>query len=240
MKIIIYICLVFSLLLSCSSHKEINQNSIDKSKVLKNQKRMTFLKCEQPFSCIDLFDCYNPFLKSDKVFDYITNNESSKYFNLDTLLSCCLYVYEKNIERKELADECLYNYYYQKYHDAERRNIMGIPTGVFHNHIFKMWNSKNSFKVSLLFIKGKQQFEKALWDGECLNQKFVFLENIIFDKINKIDGQDIFTYLAKNNVYVTPSDCNDSYVQAANKLIQKAWVEGKIELKDTQSNNHKK
>jgi len=212
---------------ACSSHKrelaivESNSPKSDESVA----KPYIFEVCESKDDCTVLFDCYNSYFLSGKVLAFETRNESIKYFDFKQLLDCTIYLFNKDTLRKELADSCLYKYYYDyfQYH-------FSAGTAMWEEHSqLKKWNSKKAFEICILMME-KNSIDYT--EGYCVNRGVIFFENIVESRIKTIYGEEFNTYFYKNVKFQIDQkpDCFKSYYDALYPLIKKAWEDGKIVL----------
>jgi len=191
-----------------------------------------FKECASKDDCVVLFDCYHDFLYHPSIVDYQTRIIADRYFDFTKLKECAVYLYQTDSIRRELADNCLYNYgqtIFEKYSNQLGRSAM--PSGNLAEYTLKDWNSRRAFEVFLLWMSKNEH--DSMGHGDCTNVGVKFFDQIVAPKIKTIYGQDLNDYLGKHLDYDNEKnyeDCFDSFYNTLYPLIKKAWEEGKIEL----------
>ena len=228
---------IITTLAGCStSKKETLQNANNKATISDTIiSPYKFKECPSREDCTTLFDCYHDFLYHPSVVDYKTSLIADRYFDFNNLLKCAVYLYQTDTNRRELADNSLYNYGQTIFNIySKKRGVTIMPSGNLSVYILKDWNSRRAFETFLLWMS--KNGHDSMGHGDCTNVGVKFFSQIVAPKIKTIYGQDLSDYLYKHLDYDNEKnyeDCFDSFYNTLYPLIKQAWEEGKIELNAT-------
>jgi len=227
--ILVLVSLLLVSIFGCKSSRY--NESVGKSTEIEKNKTSNqpyvFKYCTGRNSCPELFDCYHTYFLSDKLFDYETSRQSRKFFRFDSLMDCTISVYINDKNKRDLADNCLYNFYSKVHLESVKENRSGMPIGTLEMHPLNRWNSRKSFDVCILLMSKNEH--DSMGHGDCTNVGYKFFMQVVLPKIKSIDGVDFWTYFDRNNKGDHgPADCYDSFYEAIYTLLTKAWEEGKI------------